>query len=222
LIKANFPARIAFAVASSVDSRVILDQPGAEKLLGRGDMLYQAPDAPAPLRMQGVYVSDPEINRITQYWKSTQALSRKGGQAQLPLDPPKDRTKETPALPRIISRSERINAGDEQPSTPSPAPRPPLAQRQQDFWQQVKEVENEDEEGSNGDGDELYDEAVDVVRTRQRASISMLQRTFRIGYTRAARLIDIMEENGVVGTAESGAKPRKVLLPPPDDEDSND
>ena len=69
LIKANFPARISFAVASSIDSRVILDQPGAEKLLGRGDMLYQSPDAAAPVRMQGVYVSDSEINRITRYWK---------------------------------------------------------------------------------------------------------------------------------------------------------
>ncbi len=75
LIKANFPARIAFAVASSVDSRVILDQPGAEKLLGRGDMLFQSPDAAAPLRMQGVFVSDEEINRITRYWK-TQVLNK--------------------------------------------------------------------------------------------------------------------------------------------------
>ena len=69
LIKANFPARIAFAVASGVDSRVILDQPGAERLLGRGDMLYQAPDAPAPVRLQGVFVSDHEIQKVVEYWK---------------------------------------------------------------------------------------------------------------------------------------------------------
>ena len=70
LIKANFPARIAFAVASNTDSRVILDQPGAERLLGRGDMLFQAPDAPAPVRYQGVFVSDLEINRLVDFWRT--------------------------------------------------------------------------------------------------------------------------------------------------------
>ncbi len=75
LIKANFPARIAFAVASGVDSRVILDQPGAERLLGRGDMLYQAPDAPAPVRLQGVFVSDHEIQKLVEYWKTQAAAS---------------------------------------------------------------------------------------------------------------------------------------------------
>ena len=69
LIKANFPARVAFAVASGIDSRVILDQPGAERLLGRGDMLFQAPDAAAPVRLQGVYVSDAEIQRLVEYWR---------------------------------------------------------------------------------------------------------------------------------------------------------
>ncbi len=81
LIKANFPARISFAVASSVDSRVILDQPGAEKLLGRGDMLYQSPDAAAPVRMQGVFVSDSEINRITGYWKAVKTPASAVGAA---------------------------------------------------------------------------------------------------------------------------------------------
>jgi S-DNA-T family DNA segregation ATPase FtsK/SpoIIIE len=74
LIKANFPARIAFAVASGVDSRVILDQPGAERLLGRGDMLFQAPDAAAPLRLQGVNVSEEEINRLVTYWRGLSGL----------------------------------------------------------------------------------------------------------------------------------------------------
>jgi S-DNA-T family DNA segregation ATPase FtsK/SpoIIIE len=73
LIKANFPARIAFAVASNTDSRVILDQPGAERLLGRGDMLFQAPDAPAPVRLQGVFVSDTEIGRLVDFWRSRPA-----------------------------------------------------------------------------------------------------------------------------------------------------
>lgn len=202
LIKANFPARIAFAVASSVDSRVILDQPGAEKLLGRGDMLYQAPDAPAPLRMQGVYVSDPELNRVTHYWKSTAALSRGG--ARPPIT--KLSVPETPPLPRIVSRSERV-LGDSSSSTSA---RP--TSRQPDFWQQVKEAETDNDDDVPSGEDELYDEAVELVQQRRKASISMLQRHFRIGYTRAARLIDIMEEHGVVGPAESGAKPREVLI----------
>ena len=75
LIKANFPARIAFAVASGIDSRVILDQPGAERLLGRGDMLFQAPDAPAPVRLQGVFVSDREIQRLVNYWQRPVGLA---------------------------------------------------------------------------------------------------------------------------------------------------
>ncbi|MCB9438342.1 MAG: hypothetical protein H6673_15305 [Anaerolineales bacterium] len=201
LIKANFPARIAFAVASSVDSRVILDQPGAEKLLGRGDMLYQAPDSPAPLRMQGVYVSDPELNRVTHYWKSTAALSRGGTRPITKLSVP-----ETPPLPKIVSRSERV-LGD---SSSGMGARP--SARQPDFWQQVKEAEKDDDEDMPTGEDELYDEAVELVAQRRKASISMLQRHFRIGYTRAARLIDIMEEHGVVGPAESGAKPREVLI----------
>ena len=75
LIKANFPARIAFAVASGVDSRVILDQPGAERLLGRGDMLFQAPDAAAPARLQGVFVSDPEIQKVVDFWKASEGAA---------------------------------------------------------------------------------------------------------------------------------------------------
>ncbi len=78
LIKANFPARIAFAVASSVDSRVVLDQPGAERLLGRGDMLFQAPDSGAPLRMQGAYVSDAELARLLQHWRDQAVRAGRG------------------------------------------------------------------------------------------------------------------------------------------------
>ena len=92
LIKANFPARIAFAVASGVDSRVILDQPGAERLLGRGDMLFQAPDAPAPVRLQGVFVSDNEIQRLVSYWQQfaggmQPAATAAGGIPDMPCRP---------------------------------------------------------------------------------------------------------------------------------------
>jgi len=228
LIKANFPARIAFAVASSVDSRVILDQPGAEKLLGRGDMLYQAPDAPAPLRMQGVYVSDPEINAITQYWKSTQALARKDGERPPKVKMGAPLPGEKRELPKIESRSDRINGKskpdtDDDKSKPKsedkaekpagPASQVVTAQRGDDFWKQVSEVEKADGDNdeSGGESDELYNEAVELVQQRNKASISMLQRHFRIGYTRAARLIDVMEAEGIVGPAESGAKPRKVI-----------
>jgi S-DNA-T family DNA segregation ATPase FtsK/SpoIIIE len=170
IIKANFPARVAFAVASSVDSRVILDQPGAERLLGRGDMLFQAPDASSPVRMQGSFVSEMELTRLIRYWKN----AAMGGEV----------TRPTTAMPE-----ETIPVG--------------VPLRQVPLWEEVEE-ENEAE-------DELYGEAVEIVRNMRRASISLLQRRMRIGYTRAARLIDIMEENGIIGPATGGSKPREVL-----------
>jgi S-DNA-T family DNA segregation ATPase FtsK/SpoIIIE len=169
LIKANFPARVAFAVASNTDSRVILDQPGAERLLGRGDMLYQAPDAPAPVRLQGVFVSDPEIQRLVDFW--------------------------------------RAQVGDASPyaavGTPVDAPLPvgvPL--KQQTLWEEMQKEE---------EGDPLYREAVDLVRREGRCSVSMLQRRMRIGYTRAARLVDLMEEKGIVSPPEGNSQIRQVL-----------
>lgn len=170
LIKANFPARIAFAVASSVDSRVILDQPGAERLLGKGDMLYQAPDAASPVRLQGVFVSDPELGRLVRYWK-TQSLGS----------------------PEAVERAR-----------PAEVIPPGASLRQAPLW---KEIENEPEE----DVDELFDEAVRTVRRRRKASISMLQRRLRIGYTRAARIIDEMEQRGIVGPEPGGSQARQVL-----------
>jgi S-DNA-T family DNA segregation ATPase FtsK/SpoIIIE len=188
LIKANFPARVAFAVASSVDSRVILDQPGAEKLLGRGDMLYQSPDAAAPLRMQGVFVSDEEIVRITRYWKGLllQEADAKG---------------ERDAL---ASPSRDLAFKPLDTSTPRPKSRP----AQRPLWED--EGTGEDDESGLGE-DELYDQAVELIQRLNKASISLLQRRLRIGYTRAARLIDRMEAEGIVGPAESGSKPREVL-----------
>jgi S-DNA-T family DNA segregation ATPase FtsK/SpoIIIE len=170
LIKANFPARIAFAVASSVDSRVILDQPGAERLLGRGDMLFQSPDAPAPIRMQGAFVSERELNRLINHWRLMGVSS-----------PP-------PAT---------------QAPAPGPAIPPGVPLKQAPLWEEV--------ETSEGDGDALFGEAVEIVRQMHRASISLLQRRLRIGYTRAARLIDDLEEKGIVGPAQQGSQAREVL-----------
>lgn len=177
LIKANFPARVAFAVASTVDSRVILDQPGAERLLGRGDMLFQAPDAPAPVRLQGVYVSDIEIQRLVDYWRTQAAIV----ESQTP-------------------QAEGEPAPDMMPSG--------LPLKQVPLWD-AEEVS----------GDALYGEAVDLVRREGRASITMLQRRLRVGYTRAARLIDSMEEKGVISPSLPNSQVREVLdygenLPP--------
>jgi S-DNA-T family DNA segregation ATPase FtsK/SpoIIIE len=170
LIKANFPARIAFAVASNTDSRVILDQPGAERLLGRGDMLYQSPDAPAPVRLQGVFVSDPEIQRLVDFWRAQMGGSSPYAAASTPVDAP---------LPIGV----------------------PL--KQQALWEEMQKEEEE--------GDVLYSEAVDLVRRQGRCSVSMLQRRLRIGYTRAARLVDVMEEKGIVSAPQGATQVRDVL-----------
>ncbi|MBI3242257.1 MAG: DNA translocase FtsK 4TM domain-containing protein [Chloroflexi bacterium] len=174
LIKANFPARIAFAVASSVDSRVILDQPGAEKLLGRGDMLFQSPDASQPLRMQGVFVSDAEIQRVVRYWKGARGI---------------DETTPAPAE-----------------AVPATSAGSGMAAKQQPLWEELRESELRAE----GE-DDLLEESIKVVREMRKASITLLQRRLRIGYTRAARLIDLLEEKGIIGPAKTGAQQREVV-----------
>jgi S-DNA-T family DNA segregation ATPase FtsK/SpoIIIE len=170
LIKANFPSRIAFAVASGVDSRVILDQPGAERLLGRGDMLFQAPDAPAPIRMQGAYVSEGELSRLIRFWKL----------AGVALGEQDERAPASPA--ETIPDGADLSQGS--------------------LWEEVAAQE---------ELDPIFDEAVQVVREAHKASISMLQRRLRIGYTRAARVVDQMEAMGIIGPAQSGSQPREVL-----------
>jgi S-DNA-T family DNA segregation ATPase FtsK/SpoIIIE len=186
LIKANFPARIAFAVASSTDSRVILDTTGAERLLGRGDMLLMSPDAAQPLRMQGCFVSDQELRRLVDFWRRQRLAAVQAGKA---------------ARTRAPAKGE----GEEE-EIPDPEPAPPL---QQPLWEEVIQLEKEASEQ-----DELLDEAIAVVRELGKASVSLLQRRLRIGYTRAARLIDTMEELGVVGPHPGGSRQREVLSPP--------
>jgi S-DNA-T family DNA segregation ATPase FtsK/SpoIIIE len=158
LIKANFPARIAFAVASGVDSRVILDAPGAESLLGRGDMLFMSPDAAAPIRLQGVFVKDLEIERLVNYWQ--QAVAGEGIQEAEPA-----------AWEDLISRQKAL-----------------------------------------ADRDEVLERAIELVKSAGEASASMLQRRLRIGYPRAARLMDELEEMGLVGELQKGGRTRKVVL----------
>jgi S-DNA-T family DNA segregation ATPase FtsK/SpoIIIE len=200
LIKANFPSRIAFAVASGTDSRVILDQPGAEKLLGRGDMLYLSGDTPAPLRMQGVFVADAEIRNLCNFWK--QQMTDEDHQArpisQLVLDN------------TVVEDAQTVTRSDK-------------GETQQAFWDRDTEsrvstgLGDDGPESNMGSGaeDELYEQAVDTVRRLNKASVSLLQRRLRIGYTRAARLIDAMEEQGIVGPAlEGSSKPRDVIAKP--------
>jgi S-DNA-T family DNA segregation ATPase FtsK/SpoIIIE len=164
LIKANFPARIAFAVTSQVDSRVILDTPGAERLLGRGDMLFQDPNAAKPIRVQGTFVHDRDIERLVSHW-----------------------------------RREIPEPQYEPEWTDVPAYRP-------------------GGEGDEGSGDPLLEQALGVVRQHGTASASMLQRRLRIGYNRAARLIEQLEEEGIIGPS-AGARGRTILGTRPKDED---
>jgi S-DNA-T family DNA segregation ATPase FtsK/SpoIIIE len=210
LIKANFPARIAFAVAGSVDSRVILDQPGAERLLGRGDMLYMSGDSPAPVRLQGVFLSDTEISNITRFWRNqlTDADLANAGKpilSQFALDEmAADKSKEQPSAkpwsPGMANRASGTAYWDREATGQSSSAT-------------FSSRSNNDDDGGDGDEDALYEEAVDLVRRQNKASVSLLQRRFRIGYTRAARLMDTLEERGIVGPPVEGAKPREVLPP---------
>lgn len=205
LIRANFPARIAFAVASGVDSRVILDQPGAEKLLGRGDMLYLSGDSPAPVRLQGVFVSDLEINNLVRFWKM-QAI-----------DQPEPKPFSTSVAPESIRAMNPATITA--PATYNPPPAAAPAAAAPSFWDAPAAPSRASAElseaaltGDSGDDDDMYEQAVELVRRLEKASVSLLQRRLRIGYTRAARLIDMMEARGVVGPAKDGSsKPRDVL-----------
>ena len=160
LIKANFPARISFAVASGVDSRVIIDSSGAETLLGRGDMLFVNPEEGTPIRAQGVYINDKEIENIISYWQKSWAT--------------------------------------EEDVSP---------------WEEMME-----EDESSMDQDELVRDAVELIKQTGKASTSMLQRRLKIGYPRAARLMDELEDLGFVGPSRGGGRERDVYI----DENSED
>jgi S-DNA-T family DNA segregation ATPase FtsK/SpoIIIE len=177
LIKANFPARIAFAVSSQIDSRVILDTPGAERLLGKGDMLYMAADSSKLQRLQGVFVSDVELNRLVQYWRGTVTTSR-------------------PARPPVEMPTNLV---------------------QQPLWEEYQNMDTSSGKNKKSD-DELLEKAIEEVRKQGKASVSMLQRRLRIGYARAARLIDEMESQGIIGEDEGGGRARPVLVTQADDE----
>ena len=158
-IKANIPSRIAFAVSSQIDSRTILDASGAEKLLGRGDMLFFPTGANKPIRVQGAFIADDELNRVVDFIK---------------------------AIPTSYSSevtTQKLNGAEEE------------------------------KKGEDSEEDELFQDAVELVMATQQASSSMLQRKFRIGYTRAARLVDAMEEKGIIGPAD-GSKPRPLIMSP--------
>lgn len=177
LIKANFPSRIAFAVTSQIDSRVILDMNGAEQLLGRGDMLYMAPDAAKPIRIQGTYVADAEVERIVAFWRSAQ--------------PPDQHAHERTTTTQNTTTNSRATTASPTANT-SPG------------FQGPGEFLSVDEQ------DSLLPEAIKLVTQHQRASASLLQRRLRIGYSKAAQLIDLLEQQGIVGPAENG-RSREVL-----------
>ncbi len=160
LIKANIPARIAFSVASLMDSRTILDSAGAEKLIGRGDMLYSTAELSSPRRLQGVYLADDEINRVVEYLKS----------------------KYEPADydPEVVERAKGGTAFSGEGSS------------------------------AGEDGDSLLPDAKEEIIRAGKASASLLQRRLKVGYARAARILDLLEEEGFIGPAD-GAKPREIL-----------
>jgi S-DNA-T family DNA segregation ATPase FtsK/SpoIIIE len=154
VIKANIPSRVAFGVSSQVDSRTILDMAGAEKLLGRGDMLYLPVGASKPVRVQGAFLSDQEVEAVVTFVRSQEK-----------------------------------------------------AEYNEELVPEVEETSDAPDEHE----DELFDQAVQIVLEAKQASVSLLQRRMRIGYTRAARLIDYMEAKGIIGPYE-GSKPREVLM----------
>jgi len=156
LIKANFPARVSFLVSSRIDSRIILDAPGAEQLLGKGDMLYLEPGTSNLIRVQGAFISESESNKVSEFLKSQ-------------------------ATPDYIQEITKL--------------------------QEASEDENLEDEK-----DELYAEALRIISETGQASISMLQRRLKIGYNRAARIVEIMEKEGFIGQQGSAGKPREVYI----------
>ncbi len=171
-IKTNFGARLAFAVSSGIDSRVILDTVGAETLLGRGDSLFMHPEKAGLQRIQGCLVTDTEINRITKFWKNQKIALLSNGKSKQTQDQDSD-------VPLM----------------------------QQALWPQINTH-------IDPNRDEMLDRAIEFARKERAVSVSMLQRKLSIGYTRASRIVDQMEEEGAIGPYTVQNKPREVLLPP--------
>ena len=183
VIKANFPTRIAFTVASSVDSRVILDVNGAETLLGKGDMLFLHPEVGHPQRSQGVMVSDSEIRKVIAWW-----------QKQYQQDQPS-------AIPiEIAPEPEKATVASEE-----------LTEDEVEEEEAPWEEEVQQQEALDGD-EGLIQQATELVRVKRRASASYLQRHLRLGYPRAAWLVDQLEARGVLGPAQGGGKEREILI----------
>jgi S-DNA-T family DNA segregation ATPase FtsK/SpoIIIE len=173
LIKANIPTRIAFQVSSKIDSRTILDQSGAETLLGHGDMLYLPPGTATPERVHGAFVSDEEVHRVVKHLKQTQG--------------------KPDYVSGVLDEVQVLDNGMVVGATGLP---------------------EASAEGEGGELDALYDQAVRIVTETRRASISGVQRRLKIGYNRAARLIEEMEAAGIVSPPEHNGN-RTVLAPPP-------
>jgi DNA segregation ATPase FtsK/SpoIIIE, S-DNA-T family len=205
LIKANFPSRISFAVASSADSRVILDQVGAESLLGRGDMLYMNPESGAAQRVQGCWVSEVEVEKTIRWWKNTIEAEKA------------EKAPETSAKGKAAEAEFVVNRKPEM-ETP---------------WEMVvaelaaeRATTSSGKSGAGGgmdDGgdDELIQKAMDIIRTQGNVSTSLLQRKLRIGYPRAARLMEDLQEMGYVGAkAQQAGKGREVTQPVESEEEA--
>ncbi|NNJ10652.1 DNA translocase FtsK [Chloroflexales bacterium ZM16-3] len=213
LIKANFPSRIAFAVTSQVDSRVILDGPGADQLLGRGDMLYMAADAAKLVRIQGTYVSDREVEKIVDFWRKAlppdeesgvgsreSGVGKPGGSLGM-NGPPFSGALPGPRPSEPGVRGQGSGVGDGGAAAPTPDSRPLTPD---ETYRPPAEFLSADEQ------DALLPQAKALVEQHERASASLLQRRLRIGYSKAAQLIDLLEQQGVVGPAEGG-RSREVI-----------
>jgi S-DNA-T family DNA segregation ATPase FtsK/SpoIIIE len=220
LIKANFPSRIAFAVTSQIDSRVILDTHGADRLLGRGDMLYMAADAAKLVRIQGTFVSDSEVERIVEFWRHAKPPDNETDAAQAPRRSRQQAEYEShnearqaarqaeQAAPEPAAEQSAVAEPPSEASLPAETPRA----SQQDTGERADAMAYQPPAAflSGDEQDELLPQALDLVRQHQRASASLLQRRLRIGYSKAAQLIDLLEQQGVVGPAEGG-RSREVL-----------
>ena len=168
LIKANMPSRIAFAVTSGIDSRTILDMNGAEKLLGKGDMLFNPQGVPKPIRVQGAFVSDKEVADVVNY------ITEHNGAASY-----------SDTIQQKVESNQSSNTT----------------------------VSISDSDADDDGRDSYFTEAAQIIVDKEKASIGMLQRYLKVGFNRAARIMDQLEEAGIVGP-EEGTKPRKVLMTP--------